>query len=254
MLTPLLAKSPFNTGLIVLFCLLLSALSSASALDSIYSGIKQLSSCKAMIKIPTLALQYYDIPSVKIDQYQTKLKGRYPYRISVRGLVPTIIRGPCGVKVGSKSLDLCSVARKGIPKMDELVKQAGRICSCLPKILDFVDLDTVKSVVTSLDTSEAIASILNKYSDTQCLIDNGFNIKDNKNGLTKDSGPLITSDAVIVFRAAEIDLSRYIALATALTLCFVGTCNEPAIRGFFIDYLTDSEKLLGEQITKFLSP
>ncbi|XMA13670.1 hypothetical protein WAI453_006461 [Rhynchosporium graminicola] len=267
MLTPLLAKSPFNTGLVVLFCLLLSALSSASALDGVCSGIKQLGGCKAVIKIPTLALQYCDIPSVKMDQCQTKLKGRYPCGISVRGikmcdgwtcipgLVPTTIRGPCGVKVGSKSLDLCSVARKGIPKMDELVKQAGGICSCLPKILDFVDLDTVKSVVTSLDTSEAMASILNKYGDAQvCLIDNGFNVEDNKNGLTKDSGPLVTSDAVMVFRAAEIDLSRYIALATALTPCFVGTCNEPAIRGFFIDYLTDSEKLLGEQITKFLSP
>lgn len=73
--------------------------------------------------------------------------------------------------MGSKPLDLCGLARKNLPgNADELIRVAKGTCSCLPKLLDFIDLEDVKSAVVSLDASEGTASILEKFGDSQQVL------------------------------------------------------------------------------------
>ena len=83
------------------------------------------------------------------------------------GTIPTVISVPCGVNVGSKKLDFCGVARKGIPNLDELTRQAAGYCTCLPEAFDFIDLEIAKGAITSLDTGAATYSVLSKFGSMQ---------------------------------------------------------------------------------------
>lgn len=87
--------------------------------------------------------------------------------LSSIGTIPTVISVPCGVNAGSEKLDFCAVARKGIPNLDEITRLAAGYCKCLPGAFDFIDLDTAKSAITSLDTGEATYSILSKFSSME---------------------------------------------------------------------------------------
>jgi hypothetical protein len=53
----------------------------------------------------------------------------------------------------------------------------------------------------------------------------------------------------------KLDLSAYAQFATAIATCFLpGGCNQPLIEGFFTQYLSDSERLMADQVKEFLSP
>lgn len=54
-------------------------------------------------------------------------------------------------------------------------------------------------------------------------------------------------------RHFTLDLARYFAFAGSIVPCVAtGACD--AIRGFFVDYLQDSEQLMAEQIKDLLLP
>ncbi|KAH9215724.1 hypothetical protein DL95DRAFT_460864 [Leptodontidium sp. 2 PMI_412] len=257
----------FDSTLAFLWLVSLILPSSASSLDTVCGSIKKLGSCKAVINVPTLAIKTCKEEFFKVVPCKTKFGGKYPYGVSWKGIkycdgwtcvpgtIPTVISVPCGVNAGSKKLDVCAVARKGIPNLDEITRLAAGYCKCLPGAFDFIDLDTAKSAITSLDTGEATYSILSKFgSMEQCMVENALNVQDNKDGLSTGSGALVQSANTKIFTAAEIDITRYREFASALAPCFIGDCDGQAVRAWFIDYLTDSEKVMGEQFKDFLSP
>ncbi|KAL5319762.1 hypothetical protein ACEPPN_012819 [Leptodophora sp. 'Broadleaf-Isolate-01'] len=257
----------FDSTLAFLWLVSLILLSSASSLDTVCGSIKKLGSCKAVINVPTLAIKTCKEEFFKVVPCKTKFGGKYPYGVSWKGIkycdgwtcvpgtIPTVISVPCGVNAGSEKLDFCAVARKGIPNLDEITRLAAGYCKCLPGAFDFIDLDTAKSAITSLDTGEATYSILSKFSSMeQCMVENALNVQDNKDGLSTGSGALVQSANTKIFTAAEIDITRYREFASALAPCFIGDCDGQAVRAWFIDYLTDSEKVMGEQLKDFLSP
>ncbi|KAH7321743.1 hypothetical protein BKA65DRAFT_540909 [Rhexocercosporidium sp. MPI-PUGE-AT-0058] len=293
----ILQKSNSTLGWLCFLSFIL--ISSASSLETVCGSIKKLGSCKAVISVLTLAIKTCKEKFFKLIPCKTRYGGRYPCGVSWKGIkycdgwicvpgtVPTTISVPCGVNVGSKKLDFCDVARKGVPNLDEITRLAAGYCKCLPEAFDFIDLDTAKSAITSLDTGAATYSILSKYgsleqvrsislwgettptNNSECLVENALNVQDNKDGLSTGSGALVQSANTKIFTAAEvhilaktlskclpsqIDLARYREFASALASCFVGDCDSQAVRAWFLDYLTDSEKVMGEQLKGFLSP
>jgi len=82
------------------------------------------------------------------------------------------------------------------------------------------------------------------------VLENGFNIQDNKAELI--AGDLAPTNGWVVLTAAEIDTSTYIELATAVAPCVVGTCDPNLIRSFFTSYITRSQKLMGDQLVAVL--
>ncbi|KAG4433925.1 hypothetical protein IFR05_010594 [Cadophora sp. M221] len=202
----------FGSTLALLWFFSLVLLSSASSLDTVCGFIKKLAKCKAVINVPTLAIK-----TCKEKFFKTRFGGRYPCGVSwksikycdgwtcVPGTIPTVISVPYGVNVGSKKLDFCGVARKGIPNIDEITRLAAGYCKCLPEAFDFIDLDTAKSAITSLDAGEATYSILSKFGSLeQCMVENALNVQDNKEGLSTGSGALVQSANTKIFIAAEV--------------------------------------------------
>ncbi|KAH6669590.1 hypothetical protein B0J14DRAFT_566335 [Halenospora varia] len=245
--------------------------STASSLDGVCNTVKKLGDGKGSLNFPTASLKYCN---QEFFRCKTRIGGRVPCGTKCKtqgihsgcsvkycdawtcipGSVGTTIRVPCGIKVGSTPVKYIDLARQAIPNADQLVKTSVGYCKCLPKVFDLVNLDTVKKAVSSGDTGVATAEILQKYGEAQqCMIDNGFNIQNNKAGLNISGGALVQTDTIKVFTAAEIDMARYISLATALATC-VTTCNVQVIEGWFQKYLSDSEALLGKQIKAFLRP
>lgn len=88
------------------------------------------------------------------------------------GTVETQIKVPCGVNFGYKKVDLCKLARGNIPGADELIRQSAGFCKCLPQLISFVSLDTVKNFFKSADLSSGSGDILQKYGSSQqvCLV------------------------------------------------------------------------------------
>lgn len=65
---------------------------------------------------------------------------------------------------------MCKFARERFPAIDQITRTAAGYCSCMPKIFDMVELDTVKAAISSMDVSDAQAEVLQKFGDAQQVI------------------------------------------------------------------------------------
>ncbi|KAG7528217.1 hypothetical protein FFLO_06332 [Filobasidium floriforme] len=219
----------FSTGLptYLLFLLLVSVTSfnlvaasdGSEAMKKLCSSLSRATSCKASFKIPTFKVRTGKTDWFKFNPCKTTFRFPFGGKQCLPGTDKVVITVPIGIDM-----------------------------------LSIVDGDTFKSLVQSGDAGTTSADILEKFGGfAQCAVDAGMSIKDNSAGLSQGSGALVTSSSVRVLRAAEIDLARYFAFAGSIVPCAAsGACD--AIRGFFVDYLQDSEKLMAEQIKDLLLP
>ncbi|KAJ9091910.1 hypothetical protein QFC20_007520 [Naganishia adeliensis] len=193
----------------------------AQSLDTICSGIGDIAKCSAIITLPTGA---------KLKTSRNKM---------------------------INNIDICKAITEAIPGVPDLLKKAGGMCSCLLEVINLAATSAaISGIFDTGDVTGAASGILKQFADLgQCMSTNAFDVKDNKNELIQAGGPLALEGNVIVFKAQELDLSTYAQSAAVLATCFFpGPCNEPLIEGFFTQYLSDSERLMSNQVKEFLLP
>ncbi|RFU81370.1 hypothetical protein TARUN_819 [Trichoderma arundinaceum] len=126
------------------------------------------------------------------------------------------------------------------------------MCRCFPEALNLNTQGLYQSVKSGADLSEAAFTVISTSNKLQqCMLDNGFDVKDNKAEV--EAKDLSLGQGWIVLRAEEIDSATYADLAAAIAPCFTpAQCNPELIRGFFMNYLRKSKELMNDQLTGFL--
>ncbi|GHJ86562.1 hypothetical protein NliqN6_2964 [Naganishia liquefaciens] len=228
--------------------------SSTSAFQNICQQISKLRTCKTTLSLPEVVVVKGKINWVKWNGCKNKIR-LFGGWTCAGGYDKGQIEGPVGVKVNWKKYAICDMARKNIPNYADIMDRATGMCKCIPQALEGLDDQTTKAVFTSGDVGASSAKVLQKYYALEsCYVDAAMAVKDNKAGLTQGNGQLVTKPGTMIFRAAELDTSRYAAFATALAPCFVGACDPDAIIGFFTNYLRDSEEAIKDELSALFKP
>ncbi|KAK4223387.1 hypothetical protein QBC38DRAFT_459392 [Podospora fimiseda] len=108
---------------------------------------------------------------------------------------------------------------------EQFISKASAVCKCLPKALEMVSKELFKTIENGADFSAAVSTMIKDLVQLQkCVLDNGFNIQDNKPEIM--AGDLSTEDGWVAVPAAELDL----------------------IRSFFTNYLTKSKELMADKL------
>lgn len=96
----------------------------------------------------------------------------------------------------------------------------GAAFADISQAMALLDQKTVTDVLGASSIGEASADVLEKFAKFgQCAIDSGLVVRNNKPGLTQNSGALVASDNVRVLQAAEIGMLslRSVCLLTRQT-------------------------------------
>jgi hypothetical protein len=124
-----------------------------------------------------------------------------------------------------QKVDLCQSIRDAVPGVPDLLKKAGGVCTCMPKVLKLAaNSNSVSSLLSTGDLSAVSGEVLKLWGDAnqvrigdsdcacdvsdhsmlQCFANNAFEVKDNKNELTQSGGALQQANNVFIFRAREV--------------------------------------------------
>ncbi|KAM7194142.1 hypothetical protein V8F20_008062 [Naviculisporaceae sp. PSN 640] len=240
--------------------------------NGICSNLQSLNSCSKTIKVPSgpPKIKTCDQESFTLDPCKTKEIITYACgliswnkvktctkEVCVPGTVSSTIKVPCGVTIPTKEIPICKAVSSALGSAgQQLIDKAGAMCKCLPKAIEM----SATSLSQSLrggnpDLSVAVSNMIHDYNELQtCMAENGFSVQDNKAGLFQESGALSSQGGKwTVLQAAEIDLTTYGDLAAALAPCAAGgACQPQLIKNFFIRYLEDSKKQMGDQLAVVL--
>ncbi|CAI4214130.1 unnamed protein product [Parascedosporium putredinis] len=249
---------------LLVFSLTPQVVLSADAIEGVCNGIKSIYDCKAIITIPTGAkVKTCKNKFFETDPCKTKFEYNYPcptWRKPGRtckgwtcapGTRETWIDTPCGLTITTKKLDICQTVRGAMGNVGkQYINTIGAVCNCLPKFFEMAGRDLFKSVSSGSALTGAASAMIGEIMQLQkCAIDNGFNVKDNKEEVMR--GDLASTDGWTVIQATEIDLATYGELAAAIGACVLGSCD--TIGTFFVRYLEKSKEVMEKQITTALN-
>ncbi|CAM1506213.1 Fc.00g058540.m01.CDS01 [Cosmosporella sp. VM-42] len=150
-------------------------------------------------------------------------------------------------------VDLYGAMRASLlPVGGQFLAKAGAICNCLPKAFEALGKSLFQSITNGGDLSTAVTKLISEVIGLQnCVVDNGFNIKNEK--VEIETKYLSPTGGWTVLRAAEIDLATYGELAAAISPCFVGGCSPKLIGEVSTNYLTKSKAPMRDQIVGVLN-
>ncbi|KAK1241316.1 hypothetical protein MKX08_001290 [Trichoderma sp. CBMAI-0020] len=172
----------------------------------------------------------------------------------VPGTDETWIDTACGMTILTRPINVCKAVRGLAGDIGtQFIVKAGAICGCFPEALNLVTRDLYQSVKNGADVSEAALTVISTSNKLQkCMVDNEFNVRDNKAEV--EAANLSPSQGWIVLRAAEIDLAIYADLVAAISPCFTpAECQPKLISDFFTNYLAKSKELMSDQIVAVLN-
>ncbi|KFY02080.1 hypothetical protein V490_00646 [Pseudogymnoascus sp. VKM F-3557] len=256
----------YSTSSLVIATSLLAVLALTEPTAEICNAITGNVICSNQITIPTF-------PEIKncrnkffeVDPCKTRFNWRRPcptWRKPLRmcdvsdcvpGTNEKWINTPCDIKINTQKIGICDAIESTLHMNTDILQKASAICNCVPQVLVLVKDGAFSQTEAGSDISSGTVVILETYAQLQtCIVEKGFEIQDNKNDLIT-TGDLSSQNGAIIIKAAEINLAMYIKLAGAITTCVVG-CDLSAIGQIFLDYLTQSQKDMMDQVKNIIQP
>ncbi|KFY05533.1 hypothetical protein V492_08467 [Pseudogymnoascus sp. VKM F-4246] len=245
----------YSISSLVIITLLLAILALTEPTAEICNAITGNVICSNQITIPTFPeIETTRNVFFEVDPCKTTLHFRRPcptirkpFRTCdgstcVPGTNEKWINTPTGIKINTQKIGTCDAIESTLHMNTDILQKASAICHCVPQVLALVKDGAFSQTTAGSDIS----------SGTVCILEKGFKIQDNKNDLIS-TGDLSSQNGAIIIKAAEIDLAMYIKLAGAIATCIVG-CDINAIGQVFLDYLTQSQKDMTDQVKNIVHP
>ncbi|WPD22677.1 MAG: hypothetical protein SD837_21135 [Candidatus Electrothrix scaldis] len=161
--------------------------------------------------------------------------------VCVPGTREKNINIPCGL-----STDKISICDDRIsPKIKDTLKVAGVGCNCMDSLSKFLD-DGLDKVMNSGEVNQATSKALTAFAEmSQCITDQGFSVKDNKDEVTKK---LSDTDKFFIL-APEIGQRFYIDFVVRAVGCAYGDCD--TLINLFVDYFQETKDQTIVQLKNF---
>jgi hypothetical protein len=123
----------------VLWLVLLQAITPAEASEAsvamkkLCTTVGQLGTCKTSIGVPSAKIKLGKINWVKWNGCKSKIHYGFGWTC-LGGYDKTQITAPVGIEFSQVQVDLCKLARKTMPGIDQMVSKSKAICLCLPDV------------------------------------------------------------------------------------------------------------------------